>query len=274
MDRGHGRARGERSSARFQSRAQLLDRYGDGKAAAYPQQLRRAGAVRRHPLDRDDLTYWSTLAGERDEPILTTDMHGRVASRTTRRVPVLAPAQMANLPAGKVVVFRRDMPPVIGRAELAYRRVDVKAHHLPHLWSVRGRAAAVAARAAVCAWAVRHAWPLAGVPFGVWGWTRWGAWFAAQADPSWALAGAWLGVLVGALHGWCAGAVVAAEWRPVCAWLVRRWRPLWEWAVGRWAALPARLRRRRVVHYLPYDGEPPTQPLSIVPAARPDRDES
>ena len=55
--------------------------------------------------DRDDLQYWSTLAGERDEPITTTDLHGRVASRTTRRVPVLAPAQLANLPAGQVVVF-------------------------------------------------------------------------------------------------------------------------------------------------------------------------
>ena len=109
----------------------------------------------------------------------------------------------------------------------------------------------------------RHAWPLVGVPFGIWGWTRWGAWFAAQADPSWATAGAWLGVLVGALHGWIAGVVIAAEWRQ-----------LWAWVIGRWAALSARFKRRRVVHYLPYDGEPPTRPLSIVPAPRPDRDAS
>ena len=60
--------------------------------------------------DRDDLTYWSTLAGERDEPITTTDLHGRVASRTTRRVPVLAPAQLATLPPGRVVVFTSTMP--------------------------------------------------------------------------------------------------------------------------------------------------------------------
>jgi hypothetical protein len=42
--------------------------------------------------DRDDLHFWSTFTGERDERILTTDLHGRVASRTVRKVPVLAPA--------------------------------------------------------------------------------------------------------------------------------------------------------------------------------------
>ena len=40
--------------------------------------------------------------------------------------PVLAPAQLANLPAGRVVAFRRGMPPVIGRAEQAHRRRDVR----------------------------------------------------------------------------------------------------------------------------------------------------
>ena len=118
--------RGVSIVACFQSRAQLVDRYGDAKAATI---LNNAGGkvLFGGTGDRDDLIYWSTLAGERDEPITTTDMNGRVASRTTRRVPVLAPAQLASLPAGKVVVFRRDMPPVIGRAQLAYRRADVKA---------------------------------------------------------------------------------------------------------------------------------------------------
>ena len=131
--------RGVSIVACFQSRAQLVDRYGDAKAATF---LNNAGGklLFGGTGDRDDLTYWSTLAGERDEPIITTDMHGRVASRTTRRVPVLAPAQLANLPAGKVVVFRRDMPPVIGRAEQAWRRRDVHAFQHPDAVTVRLRA--------------------------------------------------------------------------------------------------------------------------------------
>jgi len=77
--------------------------------------------------DRDDLQFWSTLAGERDEPILTTNLHGRVASRTVRKVPVLPPPQMANLPAGQVMVIRRGIPPVVGRVQMAWRRRDVRA---------------------------------------------------------------------------------------------------------------------------------------------------
>src|SRR4051794_19924809 len=98
--------------------------------------------------DRDALTYWSTLAGERDEPITTTDLHGRVASRTTRRVSVLAPAQLATLPPSRVVVFTSTIPPVVGRAEQAFRRFDVRAHFNPNAWTVRARVwlAHVAAR--------------------------------------------------------------------------------------------------------------------------------
>ena len=78
--------------------------------------------------DRDDLQFWSTLTGERDERIITTDLHGRVASRTVRRVPVLAPAQIANLPTGKVLLIRRGLAPVVGRVSPAWRRRDVRAH--------------------------------------------------------------------------------------------------------------------------------------------------
>ncbi|MGH3659967.1 MAG: hypothetical protein ACRDUA_25280, partial [Micromonosporaceae bacterium] len=77
--------------------------------------------------DRDDLGYWSTLAGERDEVVETTDASRRVVSRTARKVPVLAPAQLANLPTGRVVVFRRGLPPVVGRVRMAWRRRDVRA---------------------------------------------------------------------------------------------------------------------------------------------------
>jgi hypothetical protein len=124
--------------------------------------------------DRDDLTYWSTLAGERDEPITTADMHGRVASRSVRRVAVLAPAQLANLPAGRVVVFTRDMPPVVGRAEQAWRRRDVHAFHHPAALTVRARA-----------WRARQI-------------HRAAAWVACRTRP----ARAWTGARCRAAAGW------------------------------------------------------------------------
>jgi type IV secretion system protein VirD4 len=119
--------RGVTIIAAFQSRAQLLARWGTHDAATI---LNNCGAVLVFggTRDRDDLQFWSTLAGERDEPTLTTDMHGRVASRTTRRVPVLPPAQIANLPAGRVLLIRRGLQPVIGRARMAWWRWDVRAH--------------------------------------------------------------------------------------------------------------------------------------------------
>lgn len=118
--------RGVTILAAFQSRAQLLARWGEHHTATI---LNNTGAVMVFggTRDRDDLQFWSTLAGERDEPISTTDMHGRVGSRTTRRVPVVPPAQIANLPAGQVLVIRRGIGPVIGRATMAWRRHDVRA---------------------------------------------------------------------------------------------------------------------------------------------------
>ncbi|ANY06563.1 type IV secretory system conjugative DNA transfer family protein [Pseudonocardia sp. HH130630-07] len=109
----------------FQSRAQLLARWGEHKAATI---LNNTAAVMIFGGTRDkaDLEFWSTLAGERDERVSTTDEHGRVASRSVRKVPVLAPAQIANLPAGRVVVIRRGIAPVIGRARMAWKRPDVR----------------------------------------------------------------------------------------------------------------------------------------------------
>ena len=129
--------RGVTIVAAFQSRAQLLARYGEADAAVILNNAAAAllfGGTR----DRDDLQFWSTLAGERDEPVLSTDVHGQRATRTVRKVPVLAPAQLANLPAGRVVAFRRGMPPVIGRAEQAHRRRDVRTALTGHEpWWVR-----------------------------------------------------------------------------------------------------------------------------------------
>lgn len=134
--------------AAFQSRAQLIDRYGPARAATI---INNAGAkvLFGGTGDRDDLQYWSTLAGERDEPVTTTDLNGRVTSRTVRKVAVLAPAQLAQLPPHKVVVFGPGMPPVIGRAERAWQRPDVRAVLRPDSIRVRARAAAARLSAGV-----------------------------------------------------------------------------------------------------------------------------
>jgi len=59
--------------------------------------------------------------------VLTTDTHRGTTSRTVRKVPVLPPAQLANLPERRVVVFRRGMPLIIGRVRMAWTRADVRA---------------------------------------------------------------------------------------------------------------------------------------------------
>ena len=118
--------RGVTILAAFQSRAQMLARWGE-HATATTLNNTSAVMVFGGTRDRDDLQFWSTLTGDRDERVLTTDLHGRVGSRTTRRVPVLAPAQIANLPTGKVLLIRRGLAPVIGRVRPAWKRGDVKA---------------------------------------------------------------------------------------------------------------------------------------------------
>ena len=174
--------RGVTIIAAFQSRAQVLDRYGESKAEVI---LNNSAAVMVFggTRSREDLTYWSTLGGERDEPTLTTDMHGRVASRTTRRVPVLAPAQIANLPAETVVTFRRGMPPVIGRVQMAYRRADVRAQFFPEAFDVRTRARVLTVLAWFAARVTRpvRAWLLAhlGTPLARWFARVW-AWVAGR----------------------------------------------------------------------------------------------
>ncbi|MGD9525315.1 type IV secretory system conjugative DNA transfer family protein [Pseudonocardia sp.] len=152
--------RGVSIVACFQSRAQLVDRYGEAKAAVI---LNNAGArlLFGGTADRDDLTYWSTLAGDRDEHVWTTDEHGHRTARSARRVPVLAPAQLANLPAGRVVAFRRGMPPVIGRAEQAWRRRDVHDHFHPTAITVRARAALTRHHTALGEWLATRARALA-----------------------------------------------------------------------------------------------------------------
>jgi len=135
----------------FQSRAQLVDRYGDAKAATI---INNSGArvLFGGTADRDDLNYWSTMAGDRDERIGTVDARGATVSRTVRSVPVLAPSQLATLPAARVVVFTNNMAPVVGKAEQAWRRGDVHAFHHPDALTVRTRAWTAHHRAAAARW--------------------------------------------------------------------------------------------------------------------------
>ena len=156
--------RGVTIIAAFQSRAQVIDRWGPDGAAII---LNNAAAtmVFGGTRDRDDLLYWSTLGGDRDEPVVTTDDGGHVTSRTVRQVPVFPPARVANLPSRRVIVFYRGMAPVVGRVKMAWRRRDVRAlarraraadraargpHPLLRPLLAPGRALALAAAGVVC----------------------------------------------------------------------------------------------------------------------------
>ena len=109
----------------FQSRAQLLARYGTHDAATI---LNNSGSIMVFggTRDRDDLQFWSTLTGERDEPADTEDPARHSLVRGTRKTAVLSPAQIANLPAGRVLVIRRGIPPVIGRAQMIWQRREIR----------------------------------------------------------------------------------------------------------------------------------------------------
>jgi type IV secretion system protein VirD4 len=143
----------------FQSRQQMLDRYGQAKTG---QIMTNAAAkvIFGGTGDRDDLLFWSTLGGDRDEPIWTTDPHGRGRSRTVRSVPVVAPAQIANLPEGRVLVFRRGIRPVLGRARMAWNRADVRAVQYPDAYTVRARAWSVRLRDHMTGWVADRSRPI------------------------------------------------------------------------------------------------------------------
>jgi type IV secretion system protein VirD4 len=109
-----------------QSRAQLRQRFGDAGAAAI---LNNASTllVFGGTKDPDDLQAYAALTGERDEDVDTYDPAHKVTSTTTRRVPVLSSAQIAQLPHGRVLVIRRDMPVAVGRVQMAWKRRDIRA---------------------------------------------------------------------------------------------------------------------------------------------------
>ena len=110
----------------FQSRADLLDRWGTNgtaKAVNNAARIMLFGGTK----DAADLDFWSKLAGPRDEPVKTRNGDGRVTSTSPRKTQVLEPAQLSHLPQRRVVVFSNGMPPVIGRAPRVWERRDVRA---------------------------------------------------------------------------------------------------------------------------------------------------
>jgi len=142
--------RGVHIVAAFQSRAQILGRWGDTGGRAI---LANAGAVvlftQGH--DVDDLTHWAKLAGDRDEPTATRNPAGEQVAQGERKTKVLSPATLTTLRPGRVVVFRAGMHPVLGRTRMAWKRVDVRAHKRETARAARAvvaEAARTAARAA------------------------------------------------------------------------------------------------------------------------------
>ncbi|SCL12778.1 TraM recognition site of TraD and TraG [Micromonospora nigra] len=108
-----------------QSRAQLQQRWGKEGAAAILNNSATIiifGGTR----DPEDLAGFSTLTGERDEVVETKDADGKVVSTSTRSVPVLSAARIANLPKGYVVLIRRGLAPSIGRVQMAWKRRTVR----------------------------------------------------------------------------------------------------------------------------------------------------
>ena len=75
--------------------------------------------------DVDDQAVWSSMAGECEVVQENSDGEGYVTSRSLRTVPVIPPSWFRTFPDFTAAVFYRGMPPVIGRAEVAWERSDV-----------------------------------------------------------------------------------------------------------------------------------------------------
>jgi type IV secretion system protein VirD4 len=119
-----------------QSRAQLRQRWGQDGAAAILNNtatLLIYGGTR----DPEDLAAWSTLTGERDEEVASYDPAGNLTGISHRRVPVLSPAQIAQLPARRVVIIRRGMPAAVGTVRMAWKRGDVRRTNRALRWAPR-----------------------------------------------------------------------------------------------------------------------------------------
>jgi hypothetical protein len=76
--------------------------------------------------DDADLNAWSLLTGDREEDVATRDRDSGSSSVTNRRVPVLTPAQIAQLKPKQVLIISRSMPVSIGRVQMVWNRPDVR----------------------------------------------------------------------------------------------------------------------------------------------------
>lgn len=113
--------RGVTIMAAFQSRAQLLSKWGPSSAAEI---INNAGGIIVYggTADRDDLQYWSAIIGDRDEVSEQTDKNGNVTGYSTRSVPVISPAKLRALPQARAVVLRRHLDPVVGIPGVLWRQ--------------------------------------------------------------------------------------------------------------------------------------------------------
>jgi hypothetical protein len=114
---------------------QLVDRYGRPAAESI---LTNAGTVLVYggTRSKDDLDLYSLLAGDRPEVHETFDEGGRLSATTTRQAPVISAAMIAQLPAKRIVIFKRGMFPMIGRVKMAWKRTDVKWAQRTREWSI------------------------------------------------------------------------------------------------------------------------------------------
>jgi type IV secretory pathway TraG/TraD family ATPase VirD4 len=111
--------------AACQGLGQLRDRWGTNGASMI---LNSAAAVLVFGGCKDaaDLALFGDLAGHRDEPAHTYNQAGQLASTSSRRVPVIAPAMLAGLPNHHALLIRRGMPVALARTPIAWRRRDVR----------------------------------------------------------------------------------------------------------------------------------------------------
>ncbi|WP_147397299.1 type IV secretory system conjugative DNA transfer family protein [Amycolatopsis panacis] len=109
-----------------QSRAQLIARWGATGAASIMTNSATV-LILGGSRDPDDLNAYSMLTSDRDEDVDQKDAGGKVTGRSPRKVPVLSPGQISQLPPMTAVIVRRGMPASVGKLQMAWKRRDVKA---------------------------------------------------------------------------------------------------------------------------------------------------
>jgi type IV secretory pathway TraG/TraD family ATPase VirD4 len=108
-----------------QSRAQLAERWGatGAKAIINNSDILLFGGLR----DADELRDWEKLIGERAEFRKQYDRAGAVNGIHEHFVPIFTVSQLSQLPAGKVILIKRGLRPVLAKVNMAWDRPDVMA---------------------------------------------------------------------------------------------------------------------------------------------------